>query len=108
MPNTEVTILDSRHEALAVLRELKRRGVPDSSITVMSSEPLPLEAKPWSKSRIPGFAIIVFEMTALGAILFTLGRMIYESRLVRRPPGEYDSVISEGKIVIAIENRNHR
>jgi len=146
MPNTEVTILDSRHEALAVLRELKRRGVPDSSITVMSSEPLHLEAKPWSKSRIPGFAIaggfvgaavaialtvvtsrrvglvtggmpivspwafgiIVFEMTALGAILFTLGRMIYESRLVRRPPGEYDSVISEGKIVIAIENRNHR
>jgi len=141
MANTEVTILDSRHEALAVLHELERRGVPNSSITVMSSEPLHLEAKPWSKSRIPGFGIaggfvgaasaialtvltsrrvglvtggmplvspwafgiIVFELAALGAILFTLGRMIYEARLVRSKPSEYDAAVSEGKIVIAIE-----
>ena len=143
MADTEVTILDSRHEALAVLHELKRRGVPDSSITVMSSEPLHLEAKPWPKTRIPGFAIagglagavfavlltvwtsrrvglvtggmpivspwafgiIVFELTALGAILFTLGRMICEAGLVRHKPSEYDSAISEGKIVIAIEEQ---
>src|SRR5436190_22673018 len=143
MANTEVTILDSRHEALAVLHELERRGVPYSSISVMSSEPLHLEAKPGSKSRIPGFGIaggfvgaagaialtvltsrkvglvtggmpivspwafgiIVFELAALGAILFTLGRMIYEARLVRRRPSEYDAVVSEGKIVIAIEKQ---
>lgn len=141
MKNAHVTILDSRHEALAVLHELQRQGVPDSAITVMSSEPLHLESKPWKKTRIPGFAIagglfgaafailltvwtslrvglvtggmpivspwafgiIVFELAALGAILFTLGRMIYEARLVRRPLTGYDSVVSEGKIVIAIE-----
>src|ERR1044071_9937712 len=122
MANTETRIVESRHEALAVLHELKRAGVPESSIAVMSAEPLHLEMKPWPKTRIPGFAIagaligaaiailltvwtsrrvglvtggmpivspwafgiIVFELTALGAILFTFGRMIYEARLLRR------------------------
>jgi Protein of unknown function (DUF3341) len=140
MANTHVTVVGSRHEALAVLRELKGEGVPDSSITVMSSEPLHLEMKPWRKTRIPGFAIaggfigaafailltvwtskrvglitggmpivspwafgiIVFELIALGAILFTLGRMIYEARLLRPRPAAYDSAISEGKIVIEV------
>jgi hypothetical protein len=49
------------------------------------------------------FGIIVFEMTALGAILGTLGRMIYESGLGR--PGAldvYDPAVSDGKIVIAV------
>src|SRR5262245_23727 len=133
MPNTETRIVESRHEALDVLRELQSAGVPESSITVMSSEPLHLEMKPWPKTRIPGFAIaggligtaiailltvwtsrrvglvtggmpivtpwafgiIVFELIALGAILFTLLRMIYEARLARRPR-DYDIAVSEG------------
>src|SRR5262249_14392783 len=32
------------------------------------------------------FGAIVFEMTALGAVLFSVGRMIFESGLVRRRP----------------------
>ena len=140
--NTEVTILDSRHEALAVLHELRSRGIPDSAITVMSSEPLHLEAKPWPKTRIPGFAIaggfigaagallltiitsrrvglvtggmpivspwafgiIVFELIALGAIVFTLGRMIYESRLMRRTTvTNYGEAIANGRIIISVK-----
>jgi len=52
---------------------------------------------PWA------FGIIVFEMCALGAILVTLGRMIYESGLLTRTTAEsYDDAVSDGKIVVAV------
>ncbi len=50
------------------------------------------------------FGIIVFETAALGTILGTLARTIYESGLGR--PGAlkvYDPIVSEGKILIAVE-----
>ena len=52
------------------------------------------------------FGIIVFELTALGAILVTLGRMIFEAGLLRRtkPTGQEDAVAS-GKVVIAIDQK---
>jgi hypothetical protein len=52
------------------------------------------------------FGIIVFELTALGAILVTLGRMIFESGLLRRsrPTGQEDAV-ARGKVVIAIDQK---
>jgi hypothetical protein len=53
---------------------------------------------PWA------FGIIVFEMTALGAILATLGCMIYEAKLVRRGAlKHYDPTVADGKILIAVE-----
>lgn len=121
--------------------ELKRAGVPDSSITVMSSEPLHLETDDAPKTRIAGFAIaggligaafailltvwtsqrvdlvtggmpivspwafgiIVFELTALGAILATLGRMIFEAGLLRRRVStDYDEAVADGKVVVLI------
>ncbi|HWO02567.1 MAG TPA: quinol:electron acceptor oxidoreductase subunit ActD [Blastocatellia bacterium] len=141
MDESKLAVYDTRDEALAALTELKREGVSRSSITVMSSEPLHLEADEEPKTRIAGFAIaggiigaalamlltvwtsrrvdlvtggmpivspwafgiIVFELTALGAILATVGRMLYESRLLRpRAPSEYDEAIASGKIVLAI------
>ncbi|MEW6208842.1 MAG: quinol:electron acceptor oxidoreductase subunit ActD [Acidobacteriota bacterium] len=52
---------------------------------------------PWA------FGIIVFEMTALGAIVATLARMVYEARLMRRRTGiERDEAVAEGKIVVAV------
>ena len=55
---------------------------------------------PWA------FGIIVFELTALGAILFTLVRMIIEARLVRRSNlSSYGDAVAEGKIVIAIDQK---
>jgi hypothetical protein len=49
------------------------------------------------------FGIIVFELTALGAILVTLGRMIFEAKLLRRPfPTGSEEAVANGKIVIAV------
>jgi len=53
---------------------------------------------PWA------FGIIIFEMTALGAVLMTVGRMIVEARLFRRGAlRDYDEGIAEGRIALAIE-----
>jgi hypothetical protein len=139
MAETNIAIFDTRAEALAALRELRREGVPSSSITVMSSEPLHFEDDSAPKSRIAGFAIgggligaafallltvwtsrqvglvtggmpiaspwtigiIVFELTALGAILATLGRMIHEAGLLRRGAStDYDAAVATGKVVV--------
>jgi hypothetical protein len=46
-------------------------------------------------------------MTALGAILATLGSMIWEARLVRRGAlKQYDPAVADGKIVVAVECEN--
>lgn len=48
--------------------------------------------------------IIVFEMTALGAILSTLGCMILEARLVRRGlPEACDRAIAEGRVAVVVD-----
>jgi Protein of unknown function (DUF3341) len=144
MGESKLTIYDTRAEAVAALRELKREGVPNSSITVMSSEPLHLEPNDAPKSRIAGFAIaggllgatfailltvltsrrvglvtggmpiislwafgiIVFELAALGAILVTLGRMIFEAGLARRgAPVDYDETVAEGRVLVSVHDR---
>jgi hypothetical protein len=52
---------------------------------------------PWA------FGIIVFEMTALGAIVAAFGRMVYEARLMRRRGEvERDEAVAGGKIVVAV------
>jgi Alternative complex III, ActD subunit len=49
------------------------------------------------------FGIIVFELTALGAILCTLARMIYEAGLARRGAAlYYDGVVADGKVALAV------
>lgn len=142
MADTQIRVFDTRREAVAALHELEREGVPSSSITVMSSEPLHLEALHPPKTRIAGFAIaggllgaafailltvltsrrvglgtggmpivspwafgiIVFELAALGAILMTLGRMIFEAGLLRRSaPTDYDAAVADGRVVVAIK-----
>ena len=139
--DSEFRVLNNRHEAIAALRELEHAGVPKSSITIISSEPLHLEPAA-AKTRIPifgilggllgagfailltvwtsrrvglvtggmpivspwAFGIIVFELTALGAILMTLGRMVIESGLARpHRRSDYGEMVAEGKIVIEID-----
>jgi hypothetical protein len=140
--DTQIKVFDTRHEAIAAVRELEREGVPSSSITVMSSEPLHLEVKDAPKTRIAGFAIaggllgatfailltvwtsrrvglvtggmpivspwafgiIVFELAALGAILVTFGRMIFEAGLARRGAlADFDESVAEGRIVVSVQ-----
>lgn len=145
MAETVFAAFDTSDEAAAAAERLTRQGVPGSAITVMSSEPIHIEAiesEKESKSRIGLFAIaggvmgaasailltvstsrsvdlvtggmpivspwplgiITFELTALGAILCTLGRMIYEARLLRRTDiGDYGEAIADGRVVLAID-----
>ena len=51
---------------------------------------------------IPPMAIISYEGTMLGAILFTIIGVIFESRLPRLKMGLYDTRITEGYIGIAL------
>ena len=53
---------------------------------------------PWA------FGIIVFELSALGAILATLVRMIFEARLARRGLFEYDQAVADGSVIVFLEN----
>ena len=70
--NTQIRVFDTRTEAVAALHELQREGVPRSSITVMSSEPLHLEPEGAPKTRIAGFAIAGGLLGAAFAILLTV------------------------------------
>jgi hypothetical protein len=72
MAETRTEVLDTRAEAIAVLRELQREGVPSSSITVMSSEPLHLETNDAPKTRIAGYAIAGGLLGVAFAILLTV------------------------------------
>ena len=51
---------------------------------------------------IPPMAIIMYEGTMLGAILFTVFGIIFESRLPRLFMGAYDPRITEGHIGVVI------
>jgi hypothetical protein len=48
--------------------------------------------------------IIMFELTMLGAILATVGTLIVTARLGRRTPVLYDPAVTDGKILVGIEN----
>jgi hypothetical protein len=142
MAERQIKVFNTRSEVVEALHELQRQGVPDSAITVMSSEPLHLETLHPPKTRIAGFSIaggllgaafailltvwtsrrvglvtggmpivswwafgiIVFELTALGAILAALGRMIVEAGLARPISARPDDRVSQGKVVISIEH----
>jgi hypothetical protein len=57
---------------------------------------------------IPPMAIIIYEGTMLGAILFTVFGIIFESRLPRLFMGAYDTRITEGYIGVAISGDEER
>ena len=51
---------------------------------------------------LPPMAIVMYEGTMLGAILFTVVGIIFESRLPRLFMGAYDTRITEGYIGVAV------
>ena len=57
---------------------------------------------------IPPMAIIVYEGTMLGAIIFTVIGVIFESRLPRMFMGAYDTRITEGYIGITVTTEEDR
>jgi len=48
--------------------------------------------------------IVMFEMTMLGGILATVGTLIATSGLLRRMPALYDPAVSDGRILVGVEN----
>ena len=48
--------------------------------------------------------IVIFEMTMLGAILASVATLIITAGLLRRRPALYDPEVSDGKILVGIEN----
>jgi hypothetical protein len=48
--------------------------------------------------------IVMFELTMLGAILATVVTLIVTARLLRRRPALYDPEVTNGKILVGIEN----
>jgi len=57
---------------------------------------------------IPPMAIIIYEGTMLGAIIFTVIGVIFESRLPRLFMGAYDTRITEGYIGITVTTEESR
>jgi hypothetical protein len=50
----------------------------------------------------------MFEMTMLGGILATVGTFIATSGLIRRRPAFYDPAVSDGKIMVGVENPSEK
>jgi hypothetical protein len=48
--------------------------------------------------------IVMFELTMLGAIIATVGTLLVTGGLLRRLPALYDPAVSEGKILVGVEN----
>lgn len=48
--------------------------------------------------------IIIFELTMLSAILSTVGALVYTSGLFRRCPPLYDPEVTNGKILVGVED----
>jgi hypothetical protein len=48
--------------------------------------------------------IVIFELTMLGAILATVATLLVTGQLLRRRPALYDPRVSDGKILVGVEN----
>lgn len=51
-----------------------------------------------------GFLVPIFEVTMLGAILATVATLMVTAKLLRRRPALYDPAVSDGKILVGLEN----
>ena len=52
--------------------------------------------------------IIMFELTMLGAIVATVVALFVSARLLRRRPALYDPAVSDGQILVGVENPGDR
>jgi len=134
------------HGAQRAVDGLRRAGVSDREITVISSTPMEdfefshINGKNrlWYVASLGGFIglagsvaltaytssdwpmnvgnmdtfawwaylVVIFESTMLGAILATVGTLIVTAGLLRRRPALYDPAVSDGMILVGLENPN--
>jgi ActD protein len=134
------------HGAQRAVDGLRRAGVPDTDITVISSTPMedfefshingknrlwyvaclggliglagsialteytsvdwPMNVGNMATVAWWAYLVVIFECTMLGAILATVGTLIVTAGLLRRRPALYDPAVSDGKILVGLENPN--
>ena len=134
------------HGAQHAVDGLRRAGVPDTEITVISSTPMedfefshingknrlwyvaclggliglagsialteytsvdwPMNVGNMSTVAWWAYLVVIFECTMLAAILATVGTLIVTAGLLRRRPALYDPAVSDGKILVGLENPN--
>jgi len=118
VPRAAITIMSSEPLHLAALEEQAKSGIGLFAIAggviggffgilllVWTSRGVDIVTggmpivTPWA------FGIIVFELTALGVILATLLKLIFEARLARRGSlDDYDVAIADGYVAVSLEN----
>jgi len=52
--------------------------------------------------------IVMFEMTMLGALVATVGALLVTAGLLRRRPAFYDPAVSDGQIMVGVENPSEK
>jgi hypothetical protein len=144
--NAMYALYSDGHSAQRAVDGLRRAGVPDSEITVISSTPMedfefshingknrlwyvacggglaglvgsialtqytsndwPMNVGNMSTIAWWAYLVVIFETTMLGAILATVGTLIVTAGLLRRKPALYDPAVSDGKILVGLENPN--
>jgi hypothetical protein len=137
-------LYDDGDAAQRAVNGLRKAGVADSAITVISAQPMEAyefgemnrATRIWfiaSGGGIAGLAfatwltrmtelawplptgnmpivswwpnlIVMFEMTMLGAILATVATLLVTGGLVRRKPALYDPEVTNGKILVGVDN----
>ncbi len=74
------------------------------SLATLTSSAWPMNVGNMSVISGWGFMVPVFEVTMLGAILATVGTLMVTAGLLRRRPALYDPAVSDGQILVGIEN----
>jgi len=78
------------------------------SLAVYTSSDWPMNVGNMSVVSGWAFLVPIFEVTMLGAILATVGTLIVTAKLGRRRPALYDPEVSDGKILVGIEDLGQR
>ena len=79
-----------------------------TSLAVYTSSDWPINVGNMSVVSGWAFLVPIFEVTMLGAILATVGTLIVTAKLARRRPVLYDPEVSDGKILVGIEDLGQR
>jgi hypothetical protein len=72
-------------------------------LTMYTSNAWPINVGNMATVAWWAYLVVVFEMTMLGAILATVISLVVTAGLLRRRPALYDPAVSDGKILVGVE-----
>jgi ActD protein len=119
LPRSAVTIVSSEPVHIESDEDSKSRigaftiiggmlgWVAGLAMTVWTSERVGLVTGGMPIRSFWAFGIIIFELTALGAILATLARLLFEARLARRSSAAaYAEEVADGRVALIVDCAN--